>query len=85
MGKDLRHMRHHFRCQDLNSMIGNYPQVCQQINMNSLKNGNGYHEMLNTNEIVKKNTEVNLDGESSINKMIATIDHHASRKAPSVV
>ena len=47
--------------------ISIYPQVYREISMKSLKNGNGYHERLNINEIVKKNTEINLGGKSLIN------------------
>ena len=31
--QDLRHMRHHARCQDLNGVIGYYPQICQEVNI----------------------------------------------------
>ena len=65
--QDLRHMRHHVRCQDLNGVIGYYPQVCQKININTMKNGKGYRKSLNTNDIVLKNTQVTVGGSSSIN------------------
>ena len=39
--QDLRHMRHHVHCQDLNREIGYYPQVCQEINVVPQKNGKG--------------------------------------------
>ena len=65
--QDLRHMRHHARCQDLNGVIGYYPQICQEVNTKTMKNGKGYSESFNINDIVKKNTEVTVGGNSSIN------------------
>ena len=65
--QDLRHMRHHVRCQDLNGVIGYYPQVCQEININTLKNWKGYRNSFNTNDIVLKNTQVTVGISSSIN------------------
>ncbi len=60
-------MRHHIQCQDFNEVICYYLQVCQEININSLKNKNGNRERLNTNEIVKLNTHVPLGEKSLIN------------------
>ena len=68
--QDLRNMRHHIHCQDLNGVIGYYPQVCQvceEINVNSLGNKHDHHKGLNTDEMVYKNTQVTLGGMSSIN------------------
>ena len=65
--QDLRHMRHHVRCQDHNGVIGYYPPTCQEVNMNATKNIKGRCEGVNTNDIVKKNTQVTIGGNSSIN------------------
>ena len=65
--QDLRHMRHHVQCQDLNGVIGYYPRVCQDITRNGPKNGIGQRQSLNTNDIVRKNTQVTIGENSSIN------------------
>ena len=65
--QDLRNMRHHVHCQDLNGVIGYYPRVRQEINKDSMLNVHGHRERLNTNEMINKNTQVNLGGLSSIN------------------
>ena len=65
--QDLRNMRHHVHCHDLNEITGYYPQVCQEININSLGSKHAHCKGLNTNEIVYKHTQVTLGGMSTIN------------------
>ncbi len=65
--QDLRHMRHHVQCQDLNGAIRYYPEICQEVNINTMKKGKEHRESFNTNDIVKKNTQVTVGGSSSIN------------------
>ena len=60
---DLVHMRHHVHCQDLHGVVGYYPQH----NNNSSIERNGTEKVINSNNIVERNTEVILGGESSIN------------------
>ena len=53
--QDLRKMRHHMHCKTLHGVIGNYPHTF-------MKNDS----ILNSSSIVKTNTQVLLDNESSI-------------------
>ena len=64
--QDLRHMRHHVRCQDLNEVMGYNPQVCQEIITNAPKNGLGHRQNLKIDNIVEKNTQVTIGRNSSI-------------------
>ena len=65
--QELRNMRHHVHCQDLDGVIGYYPQVCQDVNMKSHGYKHGCNKGLNTDQMVYKNTQVTLGGTSSIN------------------
>ena len=59
-------MRHHVRCQDHNGVIGYYPQICQEVNVNTIKRGMEQRESFNTNDIVKKNTQVTINSVPSL-------------------
>ena len=65
--QELRNMRHHVHCHDLNGVIGYYPQLCQDVNMKSRGYRHGCNNGLNTDQMVYKNTQVTLGGMSSIN------------------
>ena len=61
--QDLRHMRHHVHCQNLHGVVG-YKQKhthCYPVGENNPK------DVINTEKIVKKNTNVMLGGECSDN------------------
>ena len=61
--QDLRHMRHHIHCQDLHGVVGYYPlhnNICSNEDNEKI-------DVIDSKAIVKKNTQVLLGGDSTIN------------------
>ena len=65
--QELINMRYHVHYQDLNGLIGYYPQACQDINIKSQGHRHGCNKGLDTDQMVYKNTRVTLGGTISIN------------------
>ena len=61
--QDLRHMRHHVHCQDLHGVVGYHTLT----NKFCLEDQNGKAEIIDSNVVVEKNTQVLLGRDNSIN------------------